>query len=84
MITKQKPNLKLKVFQLPEAEITNRFPKNASTLEKHTSFLRSDHARFWFAKHQDYFASFPAIHVTDTGPARGIMRQCYRQAKIFK
>ena len=63
--------MKLRVFELPADEISNRYP-NASKLEKHAGFLRSDHVRFWFANHQDYFASFHSIHISDTGPARGI------------
>ena len=35
--------LKLRVFQLPETEISNRFPANASVLEKHGTFLRFVH-----------------------------------------
>lgn len=59
-----------------------KFP-NVSHLQNHVSFLRSDHVRFWFANHQDYFASFPAIHLSDTGPSRGIMKHCYHKGTHF-
>ncbi len=63
---------------MPESEFSIKEPApNLETLAKHVNFLRSDHIRFWFANHQDYFASFPAMYVSDTGPARGIMKDCY-------
>jgi len=77
--TQTKDLLKLRVFELPADEISNKFP-NASSLGKHASFLRSDHVRFWIANHQDYYASFHSIHISDTGPARGIMKECYHNA----
>jgi len=49
-------------------------------LVDHVNLLRSDHSRFWVGSHKEYFASLPAIVLTDTGPARGRMRQCYHAA----
>lgn len=69
--------LKLRHLQLPHEDINSKFPSNASGLERHSAFLRSDHVRFWIANHQDYYASFHSISLSDTGPSRGIMRQCY-------
>ena len=67
-------NFKLRSLELDE--LSNVFP-TAEALARHITFLRSDHVRFWFAHHEDYFASFPCLHLSDTGPARGIMRRCY-------
>ena len=44
-------------------------------LVNYTNFLRSDHARFWFSNHQEYYGSFKSVMVSDTGPARGIMQR---------
>ena len=43
-----------------------RFPARG-ILMNNTDFLRSDHAAFWFSNHRDYYASFKAVHVSDTG-----------------
>lgn len=40
--------------------------------------LRSDHARFWY-HNLDYPTSFPAVLITDTGPYRGVMQECYHK-----
>ena len=45
------------------------------SLVNYTNFLRSDHARFWFSNHQEYYGSFKSVMVSDTGPARGIMQR---------
>ena len=42
-------------------------------------FVRSDHSRFWVVNETDY-TSFPAILLTDTGPSRGQMIDCYHKA----
>ena len=48
---------------------------SADSLVNYTNFLRSDHARFWFSNHQEYYGSFRSVMVSDTGPARGIMQR---------
>ena len=48
---------------------------SADSLVNYTNFLRSDHARFWFSNHQEYYGSFKSVMVSDTGPARGIMQR---------
>merc|ERR1719150_2386606 len=53
---------------------------NLTQLADHVNLLRSDHSRFWVGNHKNYFASLPAIVLTDTGPSRGKMRQCYHAA----
>lgn len=60
-------------------DIDTKFPNDTEALERHSAFLRSDHIRFWFANHVDYYGSFRAINVMDTGPARGEMKDCYHQ-----
>ena len=40
---------------------------NLTIMSEHLNFLRSDHSRFWVANNKDYFASLPAILLTDTG-----------------
>ena len=62
-------------FRLPPT-IHDHVP-DLQELQKYTLFLRSDHVRFWFVHREDYYASFPSIHVTDTGPSRGLMKDCY-------
>ena len=48
---------------------------SGDSLVNYTNFLRSDHARFWFSNHQEYYGSFKSVMVSDTGPARGIMQR---------
>ena len=58
------------------------FDKKTPSLESltdHVFFVRSDHSRFWFVNETDY-DSLPAILLTDTGPLRGKMAECYHQA----
>ena len=50
---------------------------NISLLADHLNLLRSDHSQFWIVNNVDYFASLPAILLSDLGPYRGYMRQCY-------
>ncbi|XP_077500979.1 uncharacterized protein LOC144111498 [Amblyomma americanum] len=49
----------------------------AANLAKHLNFLRSDHVMFWYHSHPVYKDSLSAILLTDTGPFRGTMRECY-------
>ncbi|KAK2708538.1 hypothetical protein QYM36_014220 [Artemia franciscana] len=48
-------------------------------LAKWIDLLRSDHSRFWF-HNLEYPWSFPAVLLTDTGPYRGDMQQCYHNS----
>jgi len=66
--------IRLVDFQM---ENLNMERANFSLLVDHVNFLRSDHARFWSANNKNYFASLPAIVLTDTGPYRGGMTECY-------
>ncbi|KAH9362740.1 hypothetical protein HPB48_001163 [Haemaphysalis longicornis] len=50
-----------------------------STLTDHPNFLRSDHVTFWYQNHPAYDHSLSAILLTDTGPFRGTMRECYHE-----
>lgn len=50
-----------------------------STLTDHPNFLRSDHVTFWYQNHPAYEHSLSAILLTDTGPFRGTMRECYHE-----
>ena len=43
-----------------------RFPSK-EVMMNNTDFLRSDHAAFWFSNHRDFYASFKAVHISDTG-----------------
>ncbi|XP_022251391.1 uncharacterized protein LOC106467485 isoform X2 [Limulus polyphemus] len=52
-----------------------RFPP-ASLLTSHLSFLRSDHVMFWYHNNTN-FPTLNAVLLTDTGPFRGRMRECY-------
>ncbi|XP_076303954.1 uncharacterized protein LOC143222025 isoform X2 [Tachypleus tridentatus] len=52
-----------------------RFPP-ASLLTSHLSFLRSDHVMFWYHNNTN-FPTLSAVLLTDTGPFRGRMRECY-------
>ena len=42
------------------------FP-DTQTLMNNGNFMRSDHASFWLANNRDFYASFKAVHLTDTG-----------------
>lgn len=41
------------------------------------NFYRSDHASFWFPKNHDYKKPLRAMLLTDMGPWRGEMTNCY-------
>eukprot|EP00093_Oithona_nana_P000102 00102.XXX_2075_1112_1 [CDS] Oithona nana genome sequencing. len=70
----QQPNpIELKSFQLGDMEDKPALP----ILSKYGEFLRSDHSRFWVANHDDYYASFKSLLISDTGPSRGLMKVCY-------
>ena len=43
------------------------------------TYIHLAHFRFWIANETDY-SSFPAILLTDTGPSRGKMIECYHNA----
>ncbi|XP_063885266.1 LOW QUALITY PROTEIN: uncharacterized protein LOC135113698 [Scylla paramamosain] len=43
----------------------------------HLNFLRSDHLRFWYLNDSAVPFTIPAVLVTDMGPYRGRMRECY-------
>ena len=46
-------------------------------LADHLNFLRSDHARFWYMNDTEVPHTLNAVLITDTGPYRGNMRNCY-------
>ncbi|CAN7991169.1 unnamed protein product [Ixodes hexagonus] len=50
-----------------------------ASLATHLNFLRSDHVMFWYHSHPSYKDSLSAILLTDTGPFRGTMRNCYHE-----
>jgi len=66
---------KLRPFRL---NLEKRTP-DWETLDKFVPFIRSDHSRFWIVNETDY-TSLPAILLTDTGPLRGKMVECYHKA----
>ena len=40
---------------------------NLSVIADHMNLLRSDHSQFWIINNKDYFASLPAILLSDLG-----------------
>lgn len=50
---------------------------NVKTLRHHFDFIRSDHVRFWYLNDTSYEKTIPAVLITDMGPYRGYMRNCY-------
>ncbi|CAG7784783.1 unnamed protein product [Allacma fusca] len=64
---KLKPIPLMLTADLPELEI----------LADHLNFLRSDHARFWYMNDSAVPHTLNAVLMTDTGPYRGNMRNCY-------
>jgi len=66
---------KLRSFRL---DLDKKTP-DWDTLDKFVPFIRSDHSRFWIVNQTD-FSSLPAILISDTGPLRGQMVECYHQA----
>jgi len=55
---------KIRLLELSDVEAAE---PDGDVLLKLGAFLRSDHGRFWFANHRDYFASFKSVLITDTG-----------------
>ena len=56
-------------------------PPHDDTSMVYTNFLRSDHARLWYATSAyDTYFSFPAVMISDSGPARGSMIDCYHRS----
>jgi len=70
------PNKEIRLENFLMTKLNKEFV-NLTTMSEHLNFLRSDHSRFWVANNKKYFASLPAILLTDTGPYRGNMRACY-------
>lgn len=67
------PNFKLQPFPL---DLGKELP-DVESLADHLNFLRSDHSRFWYMNDTAITSSLNAILMTDTGPYRGKMRDCY-------
>jgi Zn-dependent M28 family amino/carboxypeptidase len=44
---------------------------------RYGTFMRSDHAAFWYPKKEDYPETLNAILLTDLGPWRSYQRKCY-------
>ena len=40
---------------------------NLSVIADHMNLLRSDHSQFWIINNKEYFASLPAILLSDLG-----------------
>lgn len=65
-----------KLFNLA-VDMGNEIPTQP-VIEKHLNFLRSDHATFWYHNSSSHFPeSLNAVLLTDTGPFRGQMKECY-------
>lgn len=64
-----------KLFNLA-VNMGNEIP-SPSTIERHLNFLRSDHATFWYHNSSHFPESLNAVLLTDTGPFRGKMKECY-------
>lgn len=71
----EKDQFKLRPFRLD----LNKATPSIEDLSQMLPFVRSDHSRFWIVNETDY-TSFPAILLTDTGPSRGKMQECYHSA----
>ena len=50
---------------------------NISVIADHLNLLRSDHSQFWIINNKNFFSSLPSILLSDLGPYRGYMRDCY-------
>lgn len=66
-----KQNFKMFEMELRDGNVGEgfeggRFPSK-DVMMNNTDFLRSDHAAFWFSNHRDFYASFKAVHISDTG-----------------
>ncbi|XP_054709088.1 uncharacterized protein LOC129218790 [Uloborus diversus] len=69
-------NHQYKLFNLA-VEMGDKVPP-PSVIERHLNFLRSDHATFWYHNSSSHFPeSLNAVLLTDTGPFRGQMKECY-------
>ncbi|KAF8784609.1 Aminopeptidase YwaD like protein [Argiope bruennichi] len=69
-------NHQYKLFNLA-VDMGNSIP-DPSVIQKHLNFLRSDHATFWYHNSSSHFPdSLNAVLLTDTGPFRGKMKECY-------
>lgn len=69
----QDSKFKLKSFPLT---LSSDLPP-LDVLADHLNFLRSDHARFWYMNDTKVPKTLKAVLMTDTGPYRGNMRDCY-------
>lgn len=73
---KTRPDKNIRLEKFIMTKLDKEF-LSLNMMADHLNFLRSDHCRFWVANNKKYFASLPAIVLTDTGPYRGNMRNCY-------
>ena len=48
-------------------EHMDRELSNLSVIADHMNLLRSDHSQFWVVNNKEYFASLPAILLSDLG-----------------
>jgi len=55
-------------------------PPSIRKLSQYIQFLRSDHGRFWYSRESTYSLSLRAVLLTDMGPYRGLMKDCYHKA----
>ncbi|KAG8202120.1 hypothetical protein JTE90_010481 [Oedothorax gibbosus] len=70
------PDHQMKLFNLA-VNMGQTLP-DPSVVRKHLNFLTSDHATFWYHNSSSHFPeSLNAVLLTDTGPFRGAMKQCY-------
>lgn len=56
--------------------LTSELPP-MEVLADHLNFLRSDHSRFWYMNDSAVPFTLNAVLMTDTGPYRGNMKNCY-------
>ena len=68
---------KFKLRVMPTT-LTDKMP-DYENLTNYINFLRSDHSRFWFVNEMDYQMSLKSVLLTDTGPERGVMGDCYHR-----
>lgn len=54
----------------------SRGPPNQVDAVRYGTFMRSDHAAFWYHRKSD-FDTINAVLLSDLGPWRGYQRQCY-------
>ena len=48
---------------------------NLSVIADHMNLLRSDHSQFWVVNNKEYFASLPAILLSDLGQSEVLMSE---------